>query len=254
MPSLSAQKAREQEIGKAFIEQYNEVHKTDYALDSTYNGEFPDLRFKSLSESHRDLLAEVVQVIESEKEKAKEKAVSYLQRKIRSELLDRECKGLSVTLQYTDLPRPQNLKSWIYCVANYAFEKFNDLKRIQFKFDRAKDGRVFWEMSHIKTSIRSLQIKLLKDFDGVAVFLVPSQARRVFPEGYLFNAIQKKSGKKYAPSSIMDVTLLLDCDFSAIDEADMEEFSEHARTKNPGFKEIWCVNILANRIIVAQLV
>jgi len=61
---------------------------------------------------------------------------------------------------------------------------------------------------------------------------------------------------KYSPDSLKEVILLLDCNFPAIEEADMKEFAEHAQKNNlnAGFKEIWCVNILLDRTIVQQLV
>ena len=66
------------------------------------------------------------------------------------------------------------------------------------------------------------------------------------------NALQKKA-KKYSPDSIKELTLLLDCDFPPIDETDMDEFAEAAKKKNPGLKEIWCINILLDRTIVKRL-
>jgi len=100
-----------------------------------------------------------------------------------------------------------------------------------------------------------LQIKLVESFDKVAVVMLPSQARQMFPDAYLANAITKKSNR-YSPESIKEVILLLDCNFPAIDEGDMDEFLEQAKKNNvnPGFKEIWCINILLDRTIVQQLV
>ena len=110
-------------------------------------------------------------------------------------------------------------------------------------------------MAHVKNSIRFLEIKLVANFDEVAVMILKSHGRQIFPEAYLANAITKKSNK-YSPDSLKEVILLLDCNFPAIEEADMKEFAEHAHKNNlnAGFKEIWCVNILLDRTIVQQLV
>jgi hypothetical protein len=88
----------------------------------------------------------------------------------------------------------------------------------------------------------------------LAVVMLQSQGRQMFPDAYLANAIKKKSNR-YSPDSIQELILLLDCNFPAIEETEMSEFAEHAKKNNvnPGFKEIWCVNILLDRTIVQQL-
>jgi hypothetical protein len=199
-------------------------------------------------------LAEVVQVVESESQKVIESFVTSLQTSIKAELENRGCNGIVVAIRYETLPSPATIKVWIHPVAGYVQAKRIDLKQSQFKFDRANDGRSFWDMSHLKNSIRSLQIKLVDNFDKLAVVMLPSQGRQMFPDAYLANAITKKSNR-YSLESIKEVVLLLDCNFPAIDEAEMAEFVEQAKNNvNPGFKEIWCVNILLDRTIVQQLV
>ena len=79
-----------------------------------------------------------------------------------------------------------------------------------------------------------------------------SKGRQIFPGTYLQNAIHKKA-KKYAPGSIKGIILLLDCNFPGIDEVGMDHFSEQAKKVNPGFEQVWCVNILAGRTIIEQL-
>jgi hypothetical protein len=49
MPDMSAQKLREQEVGEAFIKEYNRNHNTDFLVDREYREEFPDIKFKSAS-------------------------------------------------------------------------------------------------------------------------------------------------------------------------------------------------------------
>jgi hypothetical protein len=254
MPDISAQKLREQEVGEAFIREYNRHHNTDYLVDREYHEEFPDIKFKSESNTS-ELVAEVVQVVESESQKANESFVASLQTDIKAELENRECRGMVVAILYETLPSPATLKGWIHSVISYVQSKRIDLKQGQFKFDRANDSRSFWDISHIKNSIRLLQIKLVENYDKVAVVMLPSQGRQMFPDAYLANAIIKKANK-YSPDSIREVILLLDCNFPAIEEADMKEFAGYAQKNNvnPGFKEIWCVNILLNRTIVQPLV
>ena len=48
-PPVSAAKAREQQIGAAFIDKFNGVFGTDFVLDLTFDDKFPDLRFSSRS-------------------------------------------------------------------------------------------------------------------------------------------------------------------------------------------------------------
>jgi ribosomal protein S17E len=253
MPDIAFQKLREQRVAEAFIKEYNRKHKTDYSVNRQYNEEFPDIKFKSAS-NNSELAAEVVQVVESESEKATESSVVCLQTGIKAELENLGWRGIVVAILYETLPIPAKVKAWINSVASYVQSKGNDLKQGQFKFDRGNDSRSFWDMSHVKNSIRFLQIKLVANFDEVAVMILKSHGRQMFPEAYLSNAITKKSNK-YSPDSIKEVILLLDCNFPAIEEADMKEFAEHAQKNNvnAGFKEIWCVNILLDRTIVQQL-
>jgi hypothetical protein len=253
MPEMSAQKLHEQQVGEAFIKEYNRNHNTDYLVDREYHEEFPDIKFKTALNTS-ELVAEVVQVVESESRKANETFVASLQTDIKAELENRGCRGIVVAILYETLPSPATLKGWIHSVASYVQTKRNDLKQGQFKFDRANDSRGFWDMSHVRSSIRLVQIKLVENFEKVLVVMMKAQDHQIFPEAYLANAISKKSNK-YSPDSIKEVILLLDCNFPAIEEAHMKEFAEHAQKNNvnPGFKEVWCVNILLDRTIVQQL-
>jgi hypothetical protein len=180
MPDIAFQKLREQRVAEAFIKEYNRKHKTDYSVDRQYNEEFPDIKFKSAS-NNSELAAEVVQVVESESEKATESSVVCLQTGIKAELENRGWRGIVVAILYETLPIPTKVKAWINSVASYVQNKGNDLKQGQFKFDRATDSRSFWDMAHVKNSIRLLQIKLVENLDKVAVVMLKSQGAANFP-------------------------------------------------------------------------
>jgi hypothetical protein len=156
-----------------------------------------------------------------------------------------------VAIQYFSLPESGLVKAWLNCVSSYVEHKRSDLKRQEFKFDSAIDGRSFWKIPHINGSIRGIQIRLTDTSDEIWVILT-SKGRQIFPGAYLRDAIHKKA-KKYAPGSIKGIFLLLDCNFPGIDEVDMDHFSEQAKKLNPGFEQIWCVNILAGKTIIKRL-
>ncbi len=244
------QKAQEQRAGRAFIKAYNERHETDYALDASYSGEFPDLQFKSSSGAHPDFGAEVVRVVRSELDKANDSKVNNLQNQLRDRFEQLGYRGVFVGIRFTGIPPAKERKAYVSLVSRYVDQKLKSLRDREFEFDWHEDLPVFWDQRIIKTTIRSIKVSLVET-DSVSVLLL-GEAKEVFPEEYIKAAIVKKM-EKYSPTALDEVFLLLDCDFILIDEHDMQAFAANFSGVKGGFSQLWCVNILADRTIVEKL-
>jgi hypothetical protein len=124
MPDIAFQKLREQGVAEAFIKEYNRKHKTDYSVDRQYNEEFPDIKFKSAS-NNSELAAEVVQVVESESEKATESSVVCLQTGIKAELENRG--GAESSSQFYMKPYLFPLRSKLGSILSLAMYRIKEM-------------------------------------------------------------------------------------------------------------------------------
>lgn len=234
----------------------------DYVIDTSFNQDFPDLEFIRSSKPTDKIQAEVVQVTLPEEEKAREGRIpDSLLIEVKQELEKMGCKEICICFNFNDPPllnTPQVKNHFKIALTSYIYEKIQTLSQKSSSFDRTNDDHSFWKNETFQC-LNFIEITL-NNSKKVSLIRFLERDPEIKPVEYIVTSIKKKCDY-YAPSSVSDIILILDCDFLLVDLRDMEDveniladdLKRNLEEINLDFSQVWCVNDVIPEPIVKQL-